>query len=232
MSRHGTMAGMPTARAGSRSGMRRQAEPAPPCAARHRLRAATRADRGQPPVGGAPAADLRSRSPRVPGLPRRHAHRRVHHALVGHRPDPHPPPDPRRPRVERRAAEPPIDAGPREPGRVTRPAPVRRHHDLRVRTAPPTPRDQAGTFGVRGGPTAAAPRAPPAPGPPPGPQPEQPARHTGAVAVAPKPAHQRSRGRGPGRILPPPRLNFLSRRRVRPPRSASACGRQRHRPFR
>ena len=31
---------------------------------------------------------------------------------------------------------PPLNAGPREPGRVTRAAPVRRHHDLRVRTAP------------------------------------------------------------------------------------------------
>jgi hypothetical protein len=72
----------------------------------------------------------------VPGLPRRPAHRRVHHAIVGHRPDPRPPPDPRRPRVARRAAEPPINAGPREPWRVTRPAPVRRHRDLRVRTAP------------------------------------------------------------------------------------------------
>jgi hypothetical protein len=60
----------------------------------------------------------------------------VHHAIVGHRPDPRPPPDPRRPRVARRAAEPPINAGPREPWRVTRPAPVRRHRDLRVRTAP------------------------------------------------------------------------------------------------
>ena len=74
-----------------------------------------------------------------------------------------------------------------------------------------------GTFGVRGCPTSAAPRSPPAPadlrlapGHPPGPQAEQPARHTSVVAVAPKPAHRGSRGRGPGPILHPPRLNFLS----------------------
>lgn len=41
------------------------------------------------------------------------------------RPHPHPPPDPRRPRVARRAAEPPSDPGPREPGRRTRPTPAR-----------------------------------------------------------------------------------------------------------
>ena len=101
--------------------------PSPPRsgAARDRLRATTRADRGQPPVGDPAAADFRGRPARVPDLPRPHADRRVHHPGVGDRPDPHPPP---RPRGPRRRAEPPIDAGPREPGRVTRPA------------RPPTPR--------------------------------------------------------------------------------------------
>jgi hypothetical protein len=50
---------------------------------------------------------------------------------------------PRRARGPRRAAEPPIDPGPHE-------------------CAPPTPRDDAGTYGVRGRPTAASPWAPPA----------------------------------------------------------------------
>jgi hypothetical protein len=104
----------------------------------------------------------------------------------------HPPPDPRRPRGARRAAEPPIDAGPREPGHGTRPTPVRRHHDLRVRTAPPpTPRDHAGTFGVRGGPTAAAPRSPPASA-----GPGAPARTAGRTARA---AHRRGGGRAVAR---------------------------------
>jgi hypothetical protein len=45
---------------------------------------------------------------------------------------------------------------------ASRAAPVRRHHDLRVRTAPHRRPATKGTFGVRGGPTAAAPRSPPA----------------------------------------------------------------------
>jgi hypothetical protein len=52
-------------------------------------------------------------------LPRRDAHRRVHHLDVGDRPDPRAPPDPRRARAPRRCAEPPIDAGPRDPRGVT-----------------------------------------------------------------------------------------------------------------
>ena len=91
---------------------------------------------------------------------------RGHDPGVGDRPDPRAPPDPRRARGTPRAAEPPIDAGLREPGPVTRPTPVRRHHDLRVRTAPPTPRSPAGPVGVRGRPTAASPWAPPALAPP------------------------------------------------------------------
>ena len=54
------------------------------------------------------------------------------------------------------------------------------------------------------------PAAPPAPGHPSRPQTERPARRTGAVAVAPKPSHRCARGRGPGPVLRPPRLNFLS----------------------
>jgi hypothetical protein len=45
-------------------------------AARHRPRVTAGAHRGQSPLGGPPPAGLRSRSPRVPGLPRRPAHRR------------------------------------------------------------------------------------------------------------------------------------------------------------
>ena len=59
----------------------------------------------------------------------------------------------------------------------------------------------AGTCGVRGGPTSAATRSPPAsagPGHTSGPQAEPPERHTGAVAVAPKPAPRCSRRSGPG----------------------------------
>jgi hypothetical protein len=133
-----------------------------------------------------------------------------------------PPPDPRRPRVARRAAEPPLNAGPREPRRATRPAPVGRHHDLRVRTAPPTPRDQTGPFGVRGGPTAAAPQSPPASA-----GPGSLARTAGPPtreAHRGTPARWRSRRRpltsarkaGDRGILPPPRLNPLSGRCIGP----------------
>ena len=102
------------------------------------------------------------------------------------RPDPRPPPDPRRARGARRAAEPPIDAGPREPGNDTRPPRVHRHHDLPVRTVPPTPRDHAGMVGVRGGPTAATPRSPPAPA-----GPGSPVRTAGRTA---REAHRRGGG--------------------------------------
>ena len=131
-------------------------------ATRHRPRAPTRADRGQPPLGGPAAADLRGRPAGVSHLPGRDADRRLHHADVGDRPDPHPPSRPPCAGGPRRRAEPPIDAGPREPGHVTRRTPVRRRPDFPLRTRFPTPRDPAGAFGVRGGPTAPSPWAPPA----------------------------------------------------------------------
>ena len=92
-------------------------------ATRHRPRAPTRADRGQPPVGGAAPADLRGRPPRVSRLPWRDADRRVHYPDVGDRPDPHPPPRPPCAGGPRRRAEPPIDAGPHGRGtsRASRP---------------------------------------------------------------------------------------------------------------
>ena len=164
-------------------------------------------------MGGPPPAGLRGRPARLSHLPRRDAHRRLHHATVGDRPDPHPPLHPRGTRGPRRRAEPPIDAGPREPRGVTRPTPARRRPDRPVSTPPRCPAPPRGRSAC-----AAVPpqrphgphRLPPAPGHPSGPQAEQPAKRTGAVAVAPTPAHQRSQGRGPGPILPPPRLNFLS----------------------
>ena len=110
------------------------------------------------------------------------------------------------------AQSPPMDAGSREPGRVTRPTPLRGRPDRTPEDgAPPpdaprgAPRDHAGTFSVRGRPTAAAPRAPSAPGHPPGPTGERRARHTGAVAGAPSPSHRCSRGRAPGPTFSPPR---------------------------
>ena len=108
------------------------------------------------------AATRRGRPPRVSRLPRRDADRRVHHADVGDRPDPRGSPDPRRARGARRAAEPPIDAGPHEPGRVTRAARPRRRPDHPLSTAP-SPRHHAGTRGVGGGsPTGPSDRPPPA----------------------------------------------------------------------
>ena len=59
----------------------------------------------------------------------------------------------------------PSDAGPREPGHVTRPTPVRRRSACHLRTAP-TPRHHAGTFGVGGRPTGATDWSPPASLPP------------------------------------------------------------------
>jgi hypothetical protein len=92
----------------------------------------------------------------VPDLPRPHAGRRVHHSGLDDRPAPRASPDPRRARGVRRTAEPPIDAGPPEPRHVTtRRTPVRRRPDFPLRTRPPTPRDHAGPFGVRGSPPAA-----------------------------------------------------------------------------
>jgi hypothetical protein len=85
-------------------------------------------------------------------------------------------------------ARPPTPRPPREDGPRRRPA-TRRGRSACAAVPPQRPR------GPR--------RPPPAPGHPPGPQADPPSRHTGAVAVAPKPAHQRSRGRGPGPILPP-----------------------------
>jgi len=103
---------------------------------------------------------------------------------------------------------------------ANRPRGMRRQGEpAHLRTAP-TPRHPAGTFGVRGGPTAATPRSPPAPaapGHPAGPQAEQPAKRTGAVAVAPKPAPRCSRGSGPE--LPPPRLTF-PHKKAYPPSTA------------
>ena len=171
-----------------------------------RCRTTAGADRGHPPVGSPAPATRRGRPARVSDASRAHADHRVHHPSVGDRPDPHPPP---RPRGPRRRTESPIDAGPREPRDVTRPAPVRRRPDRPVSTHPRGPAPP-GTFGARDRPTAASPESLPAPGHPAGPQAERPARHTGAVAGAPSPAHRGSRGRGPGPTLSAPRLKFLS----------------------
>ncbi len=84
----------------------------------------------------------------------------VQYATVGDRPDPHPPPHARGARGPSWRAEPPIiDAGPREPGRLTRAARARRHPDRPLSTAP-SPRHHAATFGVSGRPTGASDRAP------------------------------------------------------------------------
>ena len=55
-----------------------------------------------------------------------------------------------------------IDAGPREPGRVTHPAPVRCRPDRPKSTPSDAPRPLAGTFGVRDRPTGASDGSPPA----------------------------------------------------------------------
>jgi hypothetical protein len=80
--------------------------------ARDRPRATPRADRGFPPVGLAPAADLRGRPARVSDVPGRDAGRRLQHADGGDRTDPHPP---SHPRGARRRAKPHFDASPRDP---------------------------------------------------------------------------------------------------------------------
>ena len=72
----------------------------------------------------------------MPVLPRRDAHRRLHHAGIGDRSDPRAPSHPRLARGPRRPAEPPIDAGPRERGCVTRPARPRRRSAGPLSTAP------------------------------------------------------------------------------------------------
>lgn len=66
-------------------------------AARDRPRPTAGADRGHPPVGSPPPADLCGRPAGVSVLPRRDAPRRLHQPDVGDRPDPHPPPNPRFP---------------------------------------------------------------------------------------------------------------------------------------
>ena len=83
MSPRGTMAGMPTARAGC----------------------------GRRPCGSPPPAALRGRPARVSDVSRAHAARRVHHPDVGDRPDPRPPSDPRGLHGPRRRAKSAIDAG-------------------------------------------------------------------------------------------------------------------------
>ena len=122
-----------------------------------------------------------------------HAGRRVHHPGLGDRPDPRASPDPRRARGARRAAEPPIDAGPHEPGRVTRAA----RPDRPLSTAP-SPRHHAGTFGVGGSPTGASDRSPPASPP------------TGSAVLT---AHE-ARERGGGHAAA--RLSVLARSAITP----------------
>ena len=112
------------------------------------------------------------------------------------------------------ARSPPIDAGPREPRGVTRPPHVGLRPDRPMSTAAPTPRDLAGTFGVRGDPIATPPRAParPArPAPPDASRLERPARCASPAEGSPTPTRRRSRGQRPRRVLNDPRLSFLSR---------------------
>ena len=113
-------AGMPTARAGC--GVR-PSPPAPmrrpPSSPRHDSRPPRPPAVGRRCCSGAAAADLRGRPARVSHLPRRDADRRIHHADVGDRPDPHPPPHPRDARGPRQRAASPIDPG---TGRAWRPA--------------------------------------------------------------------------------------------------------------
>ena len=94
----------------------------------------------------------------------------------------------------RRAAEPPIDAGPREPGGVTRPTPVRRRSAGHLSSAR-TPRHHAGTFGVGGGPTGATDWPPPASLPPRCPPFPRPSSRTNESAGTPPPASRCLRGR-------------------------------------
>ena len=57
---------------------------------------------------------------------------------------------------------PPSTRAPREPGRVTHPAPVRRRPDRPMSTPSDAQRPLAGTFGVRGRPTGVSDGSPPA----------------------------------------------------------------------
>ena len=172
-------------------------------------RATTRADRGHPPMGGPPAADFRRRPARVPDLPWPHAGRRVHHPSLGDRPDPRACPDPRRARGARRAAEPPIDAGPHESGRVTRAARPR-CLDRPLSTAP-SPRHHAGTFGVGGSPDGASDRSPQASPPQWNRRYRGPTRRASEAEGTPTSVCRCSRGRRSLRIPDRPRSNFLSR---------------------
>ena len=142
---------------------------------------------GHRPSGGPPPADLRGGPAGVSDVSRAHAGRRVHHRGVGDRPDPHPPPDPRRPRGARRATEPPLDAGLREPGHGTRPTPVRRRPDRCVRTAPRRPATTRGRSAC----AAVSPQRPRGPA-----GPGSPARTAGRTA---REAHRRGGGRAEAR---------------------------------
>ena len=73
----------------------------------------------------------------------------------------------------------------------------------------------AGTSGARDRPAAASTKSRPASDYPPSPQAERRARHTGAVARAPSPAHCCARGRGPAPSLSAPRLKILFRDQCR-----------------
>ena len=112
-------------------------------------------------MGGPPATALRRRPARGSHLPRRDAHRRLHHPGVGDRSDPHAPSPARiHGRVRRRRS--PVDprtvrTGPLAPTRGGPPGPL---------SLTPTPRPHAGTIGVGGGPTKASDRFPLAPAPP------------------------------------------------------------------
>jgi len=112
---------------------------------------------GRRPYGGAAAADLRGRPPRVPDVSRAHADHRVHYPGVGDRPDPRaPPPACRDGGPRRRRAESALDPRTVWTGRhaTTRrgpPGPLSRT---------PTPRSRAGTFGVRVRPSGASDRSP------------------------------------------------------------------------
>jgi len=186
-------------------------------ATRPRPRATTRADRGRPLVGGAPAAELRGRPARVSDGSRAHADHRVHHPGVGDRPDPRPPPlprGPRGPRGPRRRAESALDprtvwTGPHATSRRGPPGPL---------SLTPTPRPRAGTFGVRVRPTGASdrsPRRPDAHGN------RRPGGHRGAAAGGDQAAARRPALAGYAIapyvhwILDRARLKFLSWMRIR-----------------
>jgi len=178
--------------------------------ARDRPRATAGADRGQPPMGGAPAADLRGRPAGLPDLSRAHADHRVHHPGLGDRPDPRAPPPPRRDGGPRRRAESALDprtvgTGRHATARCGPPGPLSRT---------PTPRSRAGTFGVRVRPTGASDRPLRRPGAHGKRRPDgyRDAAAGGGQAAARRPALARS-AIAPyvRRILDRARLKFLSR---------------------